>query len=313
MSDIRLFRIAGAAAVEIQGTATHLEKPLQTLIESNLDPLLGIRFLATEYSTGKTHAGRIDTLGIDENNSPVIIEYKRSSSENVINQGLFYLDWLMDHQAEFKLLVLERFDKAAADAIDWSAPRLICIAADFTKYDGHAVQQMNHNIELIRYRRFGQDLLLLELVNAVATGQTVKASPSTRADGAGAKAPKSTGDKTIAEWLQDMPDPIRVILESLERYILSLGDDIQRKDLKLYIAFKRLKNFATVCFLKHRLAVNLKLNPDEVELVEGFSRDVRQIGHWGTGDTELWLKTLADLDRAKPLILRAYQGGQYVD
>ena len=178
MSDIKLFRIVGEQASEIQGTASDLEKPLQNLLEKNLLPLLEIRFLATEYSTGKTHAGRIDTLGLDENNCPVILEYKRSMGENVINQGLFYLDWLMDHQAEFKLLVMDRFGKAAADTIDWTTPRLICIAADFTKYDTHAVQQMKRNIELIRYRQFGADLLLLELVNAVAvrTAPVLKAT-----------------------------------------------------------------------------------------------------------------------------------------
>ncbi|MDP0477357.1 hypothetical protein Q7685_24510, partial [Escherichia coli] len=71
------------------------------LIESHMEAFLGVRFLATEYSTGKTHKGRIDSLGLDENNTPVIIEYKRQSNENVINQGLFYLDWLLDHQAGF--------------------------------------------------------------------------------------------------------------------------------------------------------------------------------------------------------------------
>jgi RecB family endonuclease NucS len=147
MSDIQLFRLTGQVAVEIKGTASDLEKPLQTLIEANLGPLLAIRFLVSEYRTGKVHAGRIDTLGLDENDCPVIIEYKRSTGENVINQGLFYLDWLMDHQAEFKLLVLERHGKAVADAIDWSSPRLVCIAADFTRYDAHAVQQINRNID----------------------------------------------------------------------------------------------------------------------------------------------------------------------
>jgi RecB family endonuclease NucS len=48
-------------------------------------------------STGKTHRGRIDSLGLDENGCPVIIESKRKLNENVINQGLFYLDWLLDH------------------------------------------------------------------------------------------------------------------------------------------------------------------------------------------------------------------------
>ncbi len=125
MSDIKLFRLQSGIATELQGDASDLEKPLQTLIEANLGTLLGIRFLSTEYSTGKTHAGRIDSLGLDENNCPVILEYKRSVGENVINQGLFYLDWLMDHQAEFKLLVMEKLGKPAADAIDWAAPRLV--------------------------------------------------------------------------------------------------------------------------------------------------------------------------------------------
>src|SRR6516225_9689668 len=169
MSDLKLFQIAQNLVREIPGQSVAVEKTLQSLLERYLEKFLSVRFLASEYSTGKTHKGRIDTLGIDENGSPVIIEYKRALNENVINQGLFYLDWLMDHQAEFKLLVIERIDKTAADKIDWSAPRLICIAADFTKYDAHAVQQVDRNIELLRYRRFGPDLLLFELTNAVSS------------------------------------------------------------------------------------------------------------------------------------------------
>jgi hypothetical protein len=158
MSDINLFRIQAGQAIELPGKASDLEKPLQNLIEQNLEVLLGVRFLASEHSTGKTHAGRIDTLGIDEDNCPVMLEYKRSKGENVINQGRFNLDWLMDHKAEFELMVLKRYGEKVADAIDWAGPRLICIAADFTKYDGHAVQQMSHSNELIRYKRFGTDL-----------------------------------------------------------------------------------------------------------------------------------------------------------
>ena len=133
MSDTKLYRLTGGKAKELQGESIALEKSLQHLIEANLDELLGIRFLASEYDTGKAHGGRIDSLGLDEDNCPVVLEYKRTSNENVINQGLFYLDWLMDHKAEFKLLVLDKLGAAAADAIDWSAPRVVCIAADFTK------------------------------------------------------------------------------------------------------------------------------------------------------------------------------------
>lgn len=311
MSDIKLFRLRSGRATELQGDASDLEKPLQTLIEANLDALLGIRFLATEYSTGKTHAGRIDTLGLDENHCPVILEYKRSVGENVINQGLFYLDWLMDHQAEFKLLVLETFGKAAADAIDWSAPRLVCIAADFTKYDGHAVQQINRNIELIRYRRFGDELLLFELANAVtaAPARSKAAKPAKPAEDAFQEATKPVGpDKSYAEIAATLPEPLQQLVASLEDYVLSLGDDVQRKELRLYTAFKRLKNFATVVLQRNRLLLYLHLDPAQAMASLPNARDVSEIGHWGTGDLEIALSTLSDLDAAKPLIAAAYEG-----
>lgn len=317
MSDIKLFRLQAGLATELQGDASDLEKPLQTLIEKNLDPLLGIRFLATEYATGKTHGGRIDSLGLDENHCPVILEYKRSVGENVINQGLFYLDWLMDHQAEFKLLVMERLGKPVADGIDWSAPRLICIAADFTKYDGHAVQQINRNIELIRYRRFGDDLLLLELANASSAsagrsalnGKGGKPPKEPKTAGEGVAMSRGPGtDKTVAEHLATMSEPLAVLLASLEDYLMSLGDDVQRKELKLYLAFKRLKNFATVVPQKGRLLLYLHVDVDKIAMPPGISRDVRQQGHWGTGDLELSLTQLADLELVKPLVQQAYEG-----
>src|SRR5271163_2929094 len=127
MSDLKLFRTTGGNATAIPGKSIELEKSLQTLIEKNLNEILGIRFLCTEYLTGKTHSGRVDTLGIDENSCPVIIEYKRALNENVINQGLFYLDWLMDHQGEFELLVVKKLGVEAATSIDWKSPRLLCI------------------------------------------------------------------------------------------------------------------------------------------------------------------------------------------
>ena len=105
MGDLKLFQLRSEYATEIAGSAVSVEKELQDLLEANLDTFLGVRFLASEHATGRVHGGRIDTLGIDENHSPVILEYKRSTNENVINQGLFYLDWLLDHRAEFQLPV----------------------------------------------------------------------------------------------------------------------------------------------------------------------------------------------------------------
>jgi predicted transport protein len=251
---------------------------------------------------------------VDENNCPVILEYKRSVGENVINQGLFYLDWLMDHQAEFKLLVMDQLGKPAADAIDWGAPRLVCIAADFTKYDGHAVQQINRNIELIRYRRFGEELLLLELANATSanSGRSAfaKLARPQKTLGTEPSAVKSgtTGDRSFVEWLPLLPPHLSELVASLDGHVLSLGDDVQRKELKLYLAFKRLKNFAALVPQKNRLLLYLHIDPTQLVPLPANGRDVSQQGHWGTGDLELALTSQTDLDAAKPLILMAYEG-----
>jgi predicted transport protein len=304
MSDIKIFRLSDEGVTELGGRSAEIEKSLQTLIEKNLETFLGVRFLATEYSTGKTHGGRIDTLGIDENGCPVIIEYKRAVNENVINQGLFYLDWLMDHKAEFKLLVLERFDKTTADAVEWSSPRLLCIAGDFTKYDSHAVQQMNRNIELIRYRHYGKDLLLFDLVNATSVQVTPEASDK--------KAEKGKGQyKTVSEYFEQADTELKDLYESLKAFLLALGDDVQLTPLKWYHAFKRIKNFACVEIhpQAQKLLVLVKVDPETVDMEKekDFLRDMRKIGHLGTGDLEITVKTHADFERAKPYIITSYE------
>jgi predicted transport protein len=301
MGDIKLFHIINDQVHELTGQSVAVEKSLQNLIERHLEALLGVRFLESEYSTGKTHGGRIDTLGIDENGFPVIIEYKRSLNENVINQGLFYLNWLVDHRGEFELMVLKRFGQEAADEIEWSNPRLLCIAGDFTKYDEHAVQQINRDIELIRYQRYGSDLLLLELVNAV----TARPEPET-----GSSPSARAAYKTVSDYLEQSSSSLQDLYYELESFIVALGDDVQKKITKLYIAFKRIKNFACVEVhpQTHQLLVFVKIDPDTVELIEGFSRDVRTIGHFGTGDLELRISSHDDLERAKALIVTSYEG-----
>ena len=50
----------------------------------------------------------------------------------------------------------------------------------------------------------------------------------------------------------------------------------------------------------------LKINPDTVKLENGFTRGMRNIGHYGTGDLQITIKNAADFERAKPLLERAY-------
>lgn len=164
MSMLKLFRVRSKSAIELPSQRVE-EKSLQALMEFHLHAFFGIHFLASEYSTGSQHRGRIDTLGLDEQNAPVILEYKRTMSTSLINQGLYYLDWLLDHRAEFRFLVQECIGGRKAKAIDWCAPRLVCVAADYSRYDRHAAKHIATNIEMVRYRIFAGKLVLLEYLS----------------------------------------------------------------------------------------------------------------------------------------------------
>lgn len=261
-----------------------------------METFFGIRFLKSEYVIT---SGRMDSIGIDENNSPVIFEYKRSSSENVINQGLFYLDWLLDHKADFKLLVIEKLGMEVAEQIDWSVPCVICIANDFTRYDVHAVNQMQRIIKLVKYRKYGDDLLMFEHLN------TPVAKPMTEAS----SIPTSSTytQKTHLEKLASTSSHFKTLYAALCDYIESLGDDLVPNQLKLYLAYKKVQNIFCIEIYNKQILLRMKLDPDTVELEEGFTRDTRGIGHYGTGELEVSIKMAEDFQKAKKLIDRAYQ------
>lgn len=295
MAEIKLFSISDTVK-ERTSSEVILERELQNLIEQNMEIFFGIRFLKSEYQITN---GRMDSIGIDENNSPVIFEYKRSQNENVINQGLFYLDWLLDHKADFKLLVIDKMGMEAAEKIDWSVPCVICIAHDFTKYDIHAVNQMQRNIKLVSYRKYDKDLILLEHLNA----PTVKPISENSVSDIEAK---NNTQKSHVEKLASASDEMKKLYYSICDYIESLGDDIVQNQLKLYLAYKKVQNMACMEIYNKQIILYLKIDPESVTLEKGFTRDMRSIGHYGTGDLQITIKNAADFEKAKPLLDRAY-------
>ena len=295
MAEIKLFSL-NEGVKECTSSEVVLEKELQTLIEQNMEIFFGVRFLKSEYVVTN---GRMDSIGIDENNSPVIFEYKRSQNENVINQGLFYLDWLLDHKADFKLLVIDKLGMEAADNIDWSVPCVICVAHDFTKYDMHAVNQMQRNIKLVSYRRYDNGMLLLEHLNTPIV-KPIMENMGNEND------TKNSTQKTHLEKLAAISENMKNLYHSICDFIESLGDDIVSNQLKLYLAYKKVQNMVCIEIYNKQIILFLKLNPDTVKLENGFTRDMRSIGHYGTGDLQITIKNAADFERAKPLLERAY-------
>ena len=298
MSELRLFVIGAGKTAELSPQFFKLEREVQTLFEANLETLLGVRFVASEFATGQ--GGRIDTLGIDENGFPVVIEYKLDKNRTVINQGMSYMAWLRSHKAEFWKVVFEKLGKDAADSIDHSSIRLICIATDFTRDDLGAYELMPNNIDLVRYRRFGENQLLLERIQSTESQTVVTASVV-------GPHKTSTTVKPIAQVLDEMEARPKAVYEALRQAILDQGEDVVESPTKVYIAYKRTRNFASIAANKAELLLYLHLDPTKVEIGNRM-RDMRGINHFGTGNLEIRIGQLSDVEQALPLIQRAYEG-----
>lgn len=296
MSNIEVFNIYGDIE-RLEANSYELEIKLQNIIENNMKTFFGVDFLESEYSF---NGGRIDSLGIDENNCPVIFEYKRSMNENVINQGLYYLEWLLDHKADFELLVLRQFGEERANEIEWKTPIVYCIANAFTKFDVNAVKQMQRNIFLVEYTKFEEDILVFDYLNLDNNIKELTSGPTTKGMNVGSRR------LTVSDRIETMDDQLKPILKEIEEFILSQGDDITKVVLKQYIAFKKVKNFITIAITNEKIQLYLHLEPTEENLINEISRDVTNIGHFGTGDLEIVIENEEDFHKAKELIEKAY-------
>ncbi|GGP78915.1 DUF5655 domain-containing protein [Streptomyces diastaticus] len=309
MAELMLFRRdADGRDVELTGSTVSLEVELQRRVEAGLEQMLGVRFLASEYPTGPWHRGRIDTLGLDENGSPVVIEFKKGSDSGVMSQAVSYLSWLESAHHEFEALVRKVLGAEVAESVDWRRPRMICIAAGFSHHDRVAVQRLPERIDLVRYRIFDGGLLGLLLVDS-ATGFPSAASSRRGRERAPVadSVPKASAVSPPAGG-GAVPECLRDLYAELDEALTAWGE-VEVASLRHYIAYRRLVNVASVIFRpKHEaILVYLRLDPDTVELEEGFTRDMRGIGHLGTGDLEVRVVSAADLEKAAPLIRRAFE------
>lgn len=298
-----LFRVQSGKATQVFSLASHpaKEKGLQGLIEANLEPLFGVRFVASEFSTGQKHRGRIDTLGLDQDGSPVIIEYKLTSHDNVINQGLFYLDWLMDHRGDFELAARSRLGEVD---VTWTGPRLILLAGTFNRYDQYAVNRIDERIELWTYTLYENDLLAIDLLSAEET-----VSPKDKGQAkAGLRSPKaaSVSAKSIFDLdhhLVKMSPTTQALFELLRDQIMNLGADVTERFMNQYIGYRRLKNFCEIVGLRSKLNVFLD---GPIKDPNGICEDVSGIGHWGTGHNRTTVASEDDAMAVLPLIAQAY-------
>ncbi len=303
-----LFEMSGNNLSPVEQTNFSVEKELQVLIERNLAAVFNCRLVASEFSTGALHAGRIDTLALSEDNNPVIIEYKKVESSELINQSLFYLHWIQDHKGDFEIAVQRMLGNGVE--VDWSDVRVICIAPNYKKYDLHAVQVMGANIELWKYRLFKNGSLYFEEVF-----QATKIQTSVQGNGknpvmveAGRKAAqvRATATYTFEEHIEGKSKTIQSLVHGIREFILGIDPAVEEVPKKLYIAYKISQNIVCMETKGKNIKLFVKLNTNDIEAPPPSYRDVTNVGHYGTGDAEFTISTENELEQVKPFIELAY-------
>jgi predicted transport protein len=303
-----LYAKSGAKLSQVKVKNFALEKELQRTVEGNLDVIFNCRFVASEFVTGGLQGGRIDTLALSEDGNPVIVEYKKAESSQLITQSLFYLHWINDHHGDFEIACQKQLGPDVR--IDWSDVRVICLAPDYRKYDVHAAGVIGANIELWRYRRFENGMLYLE----EAYGRT-DASPGLEGKdpimvAAGKKAAQTakTGSYSLEEHLAGKPTHIVELVNGLRDYIQGLDSAIEEVPKKYYVAYRTSQNIACLEIQKAKIQIFLKLSERDIgaDAPEIYT-DMSKKGHFGTGDAMFVIKTPTDLETAKPFVERSYQ------
>jgi len=298
-----LFKINNSAVKKLVARDLDLERNLQELFEANLEEILNIVFLAHEYST--SFGGRIDTLGIDKNGSPCIIEYKKNQNDNVINQGLSYLRWLLDHKADFEILCQ---NKKVDIEIDWDSPRVICIAESYNKFDLDTADILPINVELLRYRIYDENILYVEPENyqkvRISTSGIVKKAKQGKE-----KIERLQKIYSIDDHLAGFNKQAVNLFQALREKILSLDENIIEEAKAKYIAYKTSTNFTDVHLQQSGVKIYLNVKSGELNDPRSMARDLtkpKPIGHWGNGDYEVKLENEDYLDSVFALIKQSY-------
>ncbi len=250
-----IFKIDGEKVEKVkqkQLEGSGKEKKVQTLIEKNLSAIFDMVFIGSEIWTN--HGGRIDTLAIDSDKRPIIIEYKFDKSSTILLQGLYYMDWLVENKAEFEKIVKLKTGKDFP--INWtSGVRLVLIAKSFDIWDKFAVNRIKESIELYEYTLYENNQLKLE---KAALPKDFRSLPKTSIT--------SIAGSTVEDQMNKIKsDSIKKIVNDLREKIKLLSDDIQETATKDHIKFKSTIAFAMIYPQKNQFWLDVKLPKSEVK------------------------------------------------
>jgi len=273
------------------------ERELQNAFQDNLEELLGVKFIATEFATGEVHGGRIDTIGIDQENNPVIIEYKLSQNDNVLNQGLYYMDWLYDHKGDFESAVKNKLGNE--QNIEWDNPKLIIIAQEYSKFDKHAVNRVSESVYLYKYHRYEDNSIYLENINTISGEDKKEVAKEKKEYNINRE------EYSLDKLYSKTTDKLIELHKELREKILNINEQIEERAVKHYVGYRTTKQFCMIIFDKSK--INIYLSP--VEKWNDPKNKVQDVpeSYRFTLNKRISISSVEEIDYAIDIIKQSYE------
>lgn len=273
-----IFEIKKGKATKINPRDFKNELELHQLIDKNLEELFEIRYIKDEHITDKH--GRIETLGIDNSNRPVIIEYKKTSERGQLAQANRYVAWIKQNPDSFELLARKNLN--IKGEIDFSNIRIICFAQEYNMNDKCLAPVLK--AELWKYTYYENDTLVI--VREEEPEQLIKSS-KTNIKQAKDKFSKSNKEikvaKTVEEHFIGASNELRSLFEKFDAEVLDISSEIERYTTSIEINYKTSVNFAAVQIQKknNRLRVLLRTKSDQINDPKNITEIVPKTHNWG--------------------------------
>lgn len=273
------------------------ESFIQRLFERNLKLLLELYFIASEFRIAN---GRIDTLAIDTDDTPVIIEFKLTRDQNVIGQALSYRKGLLMYDAlRLQSLIEKQLPQEVREGmqIDLRNPRIICVAESFSHIDIDMLDAIGPKVELYQYKLFDEDLLALEPV----LGEARSSHPNS------AWAGSVESSDAIIQGMKEQnraSDAISDIFNLLRARIMGLDLQVTERTTKRTVNYRLSKNFAEVLIRSDHIVIDLR--PIDYTDPRGMV-EYRKLNYTVTMNRRVVLSSLADLDYVFGLIEQSYR------
>ena len=279
-----------------------LEKDIQRLFEENLTLLSGYIFIRSEFSIKNS---RIDTLAFDpETQAFVIIEYKRQQNSSVVDQGISYLNLMLEYKADF---IVEYNEKQKAplkrNDVDWSQSKVVFVSPAFNDFQIQATNFKDLPIELWEVNRFDNDIITINIINKSKSAPNIKAVSIEKSEEFSTL--KEIKVYQESDHLSDKSDFIQELYEDFKQGILNLDPDIEINTRKLYIAFKKDRNIADIRIQQKNLKIWINLPYGELDDPKNLAKNVSNTGHWGNGDYEITIESTQYLEYIMSLIKQA--------